>query len=323
MKTITLEEHYASPSFIEGPGKGLKENAKNFTGPRANLLEQLCNVEKRRISDMDSAGIDMQILSLTSPGVVQLEEKEAIKVARESNDFLVDAVKKNPTCFAAFATIPTISPEKAAEELERMVYDHDFKGAVINGHVQGRYLDDKFFWPIFEKAEALGVPIYLHPTQPPKAVVDTYYKGFAPNVSYMFANAGWGWHIETALHVLRLILGGVFDKYPKLQIVIGHLGESLPFMLNRVDNMPPEMTKLKHPVSYYLRENIHYTFSGFNFTPTFIDLMLQVGVDRIMFSADYPYASMQEAKEFLDKLPISPADREKIAHGNAEKLLKL
>ena len=272
---------------------------------------------------MDEAGIDMQILSLTSPGVEQLEEKEAIKVARESNDFLVDAVKKNPTRFAAFATIPTISPEKAAEELERMVYDHDFKGAVINGHVQGRYLDDKFFWPIFEKAETLGVPIYLHPTQPPKAVVDTYYKGFTPNVSYMFANAGWGWHIETALHVLRLILGGVFDKYPKLQIVIGHLGESLPFMLNRVDNMPPEMTKLKHPVSYYLRENIHYTFSGFNFTPTFIDLMLQVGVDRIMFSADYPYASMQEAREFLEKLPISPADREKIAHGNAERLFKL
>lgn len=323
MKTITLEEHYASPSFIEGPGKGLKEHAKNFTGPRANLLEQLCDVEKRRISDMDEADIDMQILSLTSPGVEQLEEKEAIKVARESNDFLVDAVKKNPTRFAAFATIPTISPEKAAEELERMVYDHDFKGAVINGHVQGRYLDDKFFWPIFEKAETLGVPIYLHPTQPPKAVVDTYYKGFTPNVSYMFANAGWGWHIETALHVLRLILGGVFDKYPKLQIVIGHLGESLPFMLNRVDNMPPEMTKLKHPVSYYLRENIHYTFSGFNFTPTFIDLMLQVGVDRIMFSADYPYASMQEAREFLEKLPISPADREKIAHGNAEKLFKL
>jgi predicted TIM-barrel fold metal-dependent hydrolase len=120
-----------------------------------------------------------------------------------------------------------------------------------------------------------------------------------------------------------MILGGVFDQYPKLQIVIGHLGEALPFMIQRVDNMPPEMTKLKHPISYYLRENVHYTFSGFNFTPTFIDLLLQVGVDRIMFSADYPYASMAEARAFLDKLPVSPDDREQIAHGNAERLFKL
>lgn len=323
MRTITLEEHYASPSFLEGPGKGLKEHAKDFTGPRANLLEQLSDVGDRRISDMDAAGIDMQVLSLTSPGAEQLEGDEAIAVARASNDFLVDAVKRNPTRLAAFATLPTAIPNKAVEELERTVRDHRFKGAMINGHVRGRYLDDKFFWPIFEKAEALGVPIYLHPTQPPKPVLDAYYGGFEPRVSYMFANAGWGWHIETGVHVLRMILGGVFDQYPKLQIVIGHLGEALPFMIQRVDNMPPEMTKLKHPVSYYLRENVHYTFSGFNFTPTFIDLLLQVGVDRIMFSADYPYASMTEARAFLDKLPVSPDGKEQIAHGNAERLFKL
>jgi predicted TIM-barrel fold metal-dependent hydrolase len=323
MRTITLEEHYASPSFLEGPGKGLKEHAKDFTGPRANLLEQLSDVGDRRISDMDAAGIDMQVLSLNSPGVEQLEGDEAMTIARASNDFLADAVKRNPTRFAAFATLPTAIPDKAVEELERTVREYGFKGAMINGHVRGRYLDDKFFWSIFEKAEALGVPIYLHPTQPPKPVLDAYYGGFEPQVSYMFANAGWGWHIETGVHVLRMILGGVFDQYPKLQIVIGHLGEALPFMIQRVDNMPPEMTKLKHPISYYLRENVHYTFSGFNFTPTFIDLLLQVGVDRIMFSADYPYASMAEARAFLDKLPVSPDDREQIAHGNAERLFKL
>jgi predicted TIM-barrel fold metal-dependent hydrolase len=323
MKTITLEEHYASPSFIEGPGKGLREHAKNFTGPRANLLEQLVDVGDRRIGDMDKASIDMQILSLTSPGVEQLEGDEAVKIARSSNDFLADAVKKNPTRFAAFATLPTIIPDKASAELERTIREYGFKGAVINGHIQGRYLDDKFFWPIFKKAEMLDVPIYLHPTQPPQAVLDTYYGGFNQTVSYMFANAGWGWHIETAVHVLRMILGGVFDEYPKLQIVIGHLGEALPFMINRVDNMTPEMTGLKYPVSYYLKNNIHYTFSGFNFTPTFVDLLSQVGVDRIMFSADYPYAQMSEARAFLDKLPISQEDREKIAHGNAERLFKL
>ena len=323
MKTITLEEHYASPSYLEGPGKGLKEHAKDFTGPRANLLEQLSDVGDRRISDMDAAGIDMQVLSLTSPGSEQLEGDEAVAISRASNDFLADAVKRNPTRLAAFATLPTALPGKAVEELERTVREYGFKGAMINGHVRGRYLDDRFFWPIFEKAEALGIPIYIHPTQPPKPVVDAYYGGFEPQVSYMFANAGWGWHIETGVHVLRMILGGVFDRYPKLQIVIGHIGEALPFMIQRVDNMPPEMTKLRHPISYYLRENVHYTFSGFNFTPTFIDLLLQVGVDRIMFSADYPYASMAEAKAFLNQLPVSPDNKEQIAHGNAERLFKL
>jgi predicted TIM-barrel fold metal-dependent hydrolase len=170
-----------------------------------------------------------------------------------------------------------------------MVRQHGFKGAVINGHHRGRYLDDKLFWPIFECAEGLRVPIYLHPTQPPKPVIEASYSGFSSIVTEMLAGAGWGWHIETAIHVIRLILGGVFDQYPKLQIVIGHMGEALPFMLQRLDVMPIAMTKLSRPISSYLRENVHYTFSGFNFTPTFLDLVLQVGVDRIMFSADHPY----------------------------------
>jgi predicted TIM-barrel fold metal-dependent hydrolase len=194
---------------------------------------------------------------------------------------------------------------------------------MINGHQRGRYLDDKFFWPILERAESLGLPIYLHPTQPPPAVVEASYAGFAPDVTYMFSTAGFGWHIETGIHVLRMILGGVFDRYPKLQIIVGHLGEALPFMLSRVDIMTPAITGLRRQISAYLRENVHYTFSGFNFTPTFLDLLLQVGVDRIMFSADHPYGSMAQARAFLDHLPVSTADRERIAHGNAERLLGL
>ena len=139
----------------------------------------------------------------------------------------------------------------------------------------------------------------------------------------MFANAGWGWHIETGVHVLRMILGGVFDRYPKLQVIIGHMGEAIPFMMSRLDNMTTSMTGLARPVSAYLRENVHYTFAGFNYIPTFLDLLLEVGVDRIMFSADYPYGSMATAREFLDHLPVSAADRERIAHGNAERLLGL
>jgi hypothetical protein len=154
-------------------------------------------------------------------------------------------------------------------------------------------------------------------------VIDASYGGFAPIVTELFAGPGWGWHIETAVHVIRMILGGVFDHHPKLQIVIGHMGETLPFMLQRLDVMPKAMTKTKYTISTYLRENVHYTFSGFNFTPTFLDLLLQVGIDRIMFSADHPYASMVQARDFLDRLPVSVADRERIAHGNAERLLGL
>ncbi len=156
-------------------------------------------------------------------------------------------------------------------ELERTVRDYGFKGAVINGHIRGRYLDDPFFWPILERAEALQVPLYLHPTPPPQPVIQASYVGnFAPEVTAQLAASGWGWHIETAIHVLRIILSGAFDRYPHLQLVIGHLGEALPFMLPRLDhNLPTQLTKLKRPIGAYLRENLYYTFSGFNYTPEF------------------------------------------------------
>lgn len=323
MRTITLEEHYATQEFLDGPGQKLKEQASRFGGRAANLLEQLCDLGEKRIAEMDAAGITMQILSLTSPGTEQLDAAAAISLARGANDQVAEAVRSYPTRFAGFASLPTADPQAAVAEMNRAIEEHGFKGVQINGHVQGRYLDDKFFWPILERAEMLQVPIYLHPTPPPKAVIEASYGGFSPIVTEMFAGPGWGWHIETAIHVLRLILGGVFDRYPQLQVVVGHMGETLPFMLQRLDVMPTVMTKLSQPISFYLRKNVHYTFSGFNFTPTFLDLLLQVGVDRIMFSADYPYASMIEAREFLDHLPVSAADKERIAHGNAEKLFGL
>jgi uncharacterized protein len=323
MRTIALEEHFATPKFLEGPGRDLKERALQFGGPAARLLEQLCYLGEKRIAQMDAAGISVQVLSLTSPGTEQLDVSEATIFARDANDFLADAVQQNPTRFAGFATLPTALPDKAAEELERMVRNHGFKGAVINGHHRGRYLDDRYFWPILERAESLNVPIYLHPTLPPKPVIEASYGGFSSIVSQMLAGPGWGWHIETAVHLIRMILGGVFDQYPKLQIVIGHLGETLPFMMERLDVMPMAMTKLGRPISSYLRENVHYTISGFNFMATFLDLLLQVGVERIMFSTDYPYASMQQACAFLEQIPASAADKDRIAHRNAERLFGL
>jgi uncharacterized protein len=269
---------------------------------------------------MDAAGVDVQALSLTEPGVEQLEGDEAKRVARQMNDALAEAVRRNPTRFFGLASLPMSDPPAAISELERAGDDQSFKGVVINGHHRGRYLDDRFFWPILARIEALKFPIYLHPTPSPQPVVDAWYGGLSPIVSEMMAGPGWGWHIETALHALRMVIGGVFDAHPALQIVIGHMGESLPSMLQRVDVMSPAMTQLKKPISAYLRENVHYTFSGFNFLPTFLDLLLEVGVDRIMFSTDHPYQSMAEGRAFLDRLPVSNADRERIAHGNAERL---
>ena len=317
MRIITLEEHFATPAFLDGPGHELKEQSLF-----ASFLAPLCDIGAGRIAAMDEAGIDAQLLSLTAPGLEQAQTADALAVACDSNDVLAAAVKANPTRFAGLAALAVGAPNKAAEELQRRVTRNGFKGAVINGHNRGRYLDDKFYWPILEAAEALNVPIHIHPAKPPKAVIEASYGGFSPVVTEMFAGFGWGWHIETAVHVLRMILGGVFDRFPKLNLLIGHLGEGLIFMIQRVDNMPPPMTGLQHPVSHYLRNNIYYTVSGFNFPSGFLALLLEMGgVERIMFSADHPYGSMARARAFLEQLPVTTADRERIAYGNAERVL--
>lgn len=321
MRLITLEEHFASPGFRTGPGREFMERLKASGERGTRIADRLVHLDESRIAEMDAAGIDMQVVSLNAPGVEQAETDVQLAVAREANDFLADAVKKHPTRFAAFAALPVAAPDKAAAEFEARMKQPGFKGALINGHTRGRYLDDRFFSPILECAEALNAPIYLHPTVSPKAVVDAIYSGFSPTVSATLAASGWGWHIETAVHLIRMILGGVFDRHPRLQVVIGHLGEGIPFMLPRLTrNLPPEMTKLAKPIDVYLRENIHYTFGGFNFPATFQNLIAEVGASRIMFSVDYPYGSMTEARSFLEQLPLTPTDRESIGHGNAERL---
>jgi hypothetical protein len=287
--------------------------------------DQLLDLGERRISDMDAAGVEVQVLSLTR-GLEGVEDQtEAVVLARDSNDVLAEALRRYPSRFAGFAALPVWVPERAADELERTVKEFGFKGAMIYGHSRGRYLDDKFFWPILARAEELNVPIYLHPIPPPEPVIRASYVGnYSRAVAEVLSAWGWGWHIETALHVLRLILSGAFDVYPRLQLLIGHLGEALPFMMPRIEHaFPVQVTKLDRSVGDYLRENVHYSFSGWNYIPAFLNLLLQVGVDRILFSADYPYQSMVDAINFLQQLPVSPQDKEKIAHGNAERLLHL
>jgi len=324
VRTIAVEEHFVTTNYVQGIGSGFFNRFKNM-GPRgARIAEQLSELGDKRVAEMDAAGIDLQVLSLNSPGVEQAEAADAITCAREANDYLADAIKRHPIRFAGFASLPIQAPDEAAKELERCVQQLGFKGANINGHSRGRYLDDKFFSPFLACAEALNVPLYLHPTVPHKPVADALYGGFTPAVTGALASAGWGWHIETAVHLLRIILGGVFDRHPKLQVVVGHMGEAIPFMLPRLDrNLPPPLTILARPLADYLRQNVHYTFGGFNFMPTFLNLLLEIGVDRIMFSVDYPYGSMEEAKSFLQHIPVCDSDRERIAHTNAERLLRL
>ena len=322
MRTIAIEEHFTTEAIAEA-------NAAVATGgvrrefPQG-VLAKLRELGEPRIADMDAGGIDVQVISLQAPGVQLLDAATAVPLARQTNDVLADAVHRRSDRLAGFATVPTSDPEAAAAELERCVRDLGFKGAFVGGLSQGRFLDDQFFWPFLERAEALGVPVYLHPAPPPAQIADCYYGGLAPQVSGVLATSGWGWHIETGLHALRLILAGVFDRFPRLQVVIGHMGEAIPFMLWRIDStLSPAVTGLQRPVSEYVRENLWITTSGFFTFPPLLNLLLTVGVDRIIFSVDYPFATNEAGRAFLDSLELSQPDREKIAHGNVERLLNV
>lgn len=316
MRVIALEEHYAITEFLQGPGTWLAS--------RAGIVEPTSDLGDGRIAAMDEAGVDLAVLSLAAPGVEQLDPDEAVRLARDCNDRLAAAVRRHPNRLAGFATVPTSAPDQAAEELERAVRGLGFRGAVINGHSRGRYLDDPFFEPILDRAAALQAPIYLHPTIPPAGVIESSYAGFAEPVTFALATVGWGWHINTATHALRMILGGVFDRHPALQMIIGHMGEATSFMLPRFDaTLTPELTGLQRPVSSYLRENFYYTFANFNDHATYANLVAQVGIDRVAFSADYPFGSMVAARTFLESLPLSDDERAAISHRNAEKLLGL
>jgi predicted TIM-barrel fold metal-dependent hydrolase len=324
MRVIALEEHYRSRTVIAAIGNRAEAFGplREAFGDKFSKLEDL---GAGRIAEMDAAGIDVQVLSHSPPSPDSLEAPRAISLAQQANDEVARAVERYPTRLAAFATLPLADPPVAARELERTAEQLHFKGAMINGTPQGRFLDDPFFNPVLERAEALGVPLYLHPAPPAKAVRDAYYVGLDGALAGMLSTAGWGWHAEQGLHVLRMIATGVFDRFPRLQIIIGHMGEMIPFYLARSDAMLTPVAKgLRRSVADYVRDNVHITTSGM-FTVPPLRLALEVlGADRIMFSVDYPFSSNQHGREFLRKLSfLPPADFERITHGNAERLLGL
>lgn len=324
-RVITLEEAFLHPKLKE-----------LYPPSYVKLLDMvkgnLGDVGPERIRRMDAAGIDLQVLSHVQPGVQTLERKTAILLSREINDWLGGVIHKYPTRFAGFAMLPTQSPNDAADELERTVSHLGFKGALINGHTHGRYLDDDSFSPIFERAQSLDVPIYIHPTDPPQPIIDTYYKNCPALMQ------SWGWQVETGTHLLRLISTGIFDRYPRLKVIVGHMGELIPFCLKRINTALtlgnwllvgqngadfPNDKVMKKSVAYYMKTNVFITTSGVFDRAALTCAIAEMGIDNILFSVDDPFGDNFEGVAFLRESELSSEDKEKLAHENAERILKL
>jgi len=321
MRTITLEEHFATPDFSKPTTPLVPAGRVNFVQA---VESKLLDLGQGRIAEMDAAGIDVQVLSLTGNGMDMLDGPTATALARDANDKVDAAVRAHPKRFAAFAALALQNPEKAAAEFERCVRKLGFKGALVHGTTKGVFLDDPQFTPLFEAAQALDVPIYLHPSPPPKPVQEAYFGGLPGQVGFFLATAAWGWHVETGTHCLRLMASGLFDRFPKLRIIIGHMGEDLPFSIARAEMILSRDSKhLQRRVGEYFQEHFYITTSGYFTVPPFLCTLQVIGADRILFSVDYPYSPNAAGRNFLNALPVSPEDLGKISHGNAERLLKL
>jgi predicted TIM-barrel fold metal-dependent hydrolase len=324
MRIIAIEEHFITPMYREKIGANEYRNfyLSSRSGVMGHdIMEQNLDLGAQRLAHMDAHGVDVQVLSFGSPGPQAFGAEVAIPMARDANDRLHAAVKANPRRFAGFAALPTADPKAAAAELERCVKQLGFKGAMIHGHQQGEFLDARKYWPIWERAEALGVPIYLHPALPHPDAVKAYFEGYEE-----LARAPWGFAIDTSCHFLRLVFGGVFDAYPGLKIILGHLGEGLPFAMHRLNDHSLHAAKrrgLKREPIEYLQQNLLVTTSGNWFEPSFVCTLLALGADNILFAIDWPYESNASGMAFLRKLAISDSDKAKIAHRNAERLLRL
>jgi uncharacterized protein len=318
MRVIAIEEHMFPRDLVAAAGLDL--------GPRAGLrADELDDCGAARLAMMDAAGVDMQILSLALGNTIQeLAPERSVMFAQTINDRLAEIVAAHPQRFGAFAALPMSAPEQAAEELERAVADLGHLGAMIYGQTRGVFVDDPSVRPVLAAAERLSVPIYLHPAPPPAAVAEAYFSGLAPDRSLALATAGWGWHAECGMHVLRMVLGGVFERFPSLQIIVGHMGENLPFSLHRADEMiGAAMRNASSGVAETVLRHVHISTCGYH-TDAPLQCALDVfGADRIMFSVDHPFGHSARATAFLRDASVSPADRDKIAHANAERLLRL
>jgi uncharacterized protein len=320
MKIICLEEHVSTPPLVDA------WTARSLRFGGGQLLDKLADLSEGRLADMDDAGVDVHVLSLSAPGLESLPAAEAVELARDANDRIAEAVAAHPDRLQGFVHLPTPDPAGAAAELRRGVERLDFRAGFMFGRVGERNIDHPDFDELWATAAQLRIPIYIHPSQPPRAVRDAYYSGLGnEDADFLFSSGAIGWHYETGIQLLRLIYGRVFDRHPDLQVVVGHWGELVLFYAERVQLLDRSMRPpLDRPLTEYLRQNVSYTPSGI-YSPRYLAWTIDlVGVDRIMFSTDYPYIPTIGAgasRAFLENsLLLSEEDRHKIAHANWEKL---
>ena len=317
LETITDEKHRKIDRILY--------STDLFRAKPPKISERLLDMEKIRLNAMDEAGIDIQILSLNDPACELFEPPEATALARRINDELAAVIKKHPDRFIGLAALAPQSPDEAADELERTVTSLGFKGTKLSSNIGGEYLDNQLFWPIFERTEKLGVPVCIHPTLPPLSAIKPYldYGG-------VLAGPSVGYGADAVLCVMRLICSGIFDKFPGLQIVLGHLGEALPFWMERLnlgwleqltfgDNRP----KGKKLPTDYLKSNFIINTSGIFSEPAFLCAYMALGADKMTFAVDYPFGDNKEASEFIKRMPICDSDKAKICYLNAEKIFNL
>ncbi|MEU6442371.1 amidohydrolase family protein [Streptomyces sp. NPDC047046] len=331
MKIIALEEHFADPAVAKAGGREAQALSPGFGeafGPASGLPyspspEVLQDLAEKRLADMDAGGITMQVLSCLGAQTVPADV--APEVIAAANDRAAAAVRAHPDRFAAFASLPTAAPEAAVAELDRAVNDLGFVGTMIFGRTEGEFLDAPRFEPILAKAAALNVPVFLHPGVPPREITDSNYAAGLPLVTETrLQTAAWGWHQETAVHFLHLVHSGVLDRYPDLQFVLGHWGEMIPFYLDRVtEALPQRATGLERRFDEYFRENVYIAPSGMWSQAQLRFCLETMPLERIVFAVDYPFIGNEGAVPFLEQADLPEADKRKIAHENAERLLGL
>jgi predicted TIM-barrel fold metal-dependent hydrolase len=311
---IALEEHYWDA-----------ELSARFTGGESRnpaLREKLESLGELRLKAMDEAGIDLQVLSHGAPATQRLDAADGVALARRVNDRLAATIREHPARFAGFAALPTADPQAAADELERAVTKLGMKGAMVHGLCNGVFFDDRRFWPVYERARALDVPLYIHPALPHPAVVEAYYKDYVKSYPSIL-NAGWGFTVETATQAIRIVLSGVLEAHPGVKLILGHMGEGLPFSLWRIDQALSREGNRAVSFRDAFREHFWITTSGNFSTPALMCSVAELGVDRILFSVDWPYVDSGPGVKWIEDVPLSAEDKAKVMHGNARALLRL
>jgi 5-carboxyvanillate decarboxylase len=328
-RRIATEETFTVPEIIEAATELITKNPDHEPGwlnyisgefPFYDkVLRQMLDFEDERLGLMDDAGVDIAVLSLWNPGVQMFEASQGVELAKISNDQLAAGIKRHPTRYAGLAAVAPQDPQAAAQEVERAMQSLSLNGVLINSHTNDEFLDDQKFWPIFEAAVANDAPIYIHPRRPPAQMVEAFN-------DYSMDRALWGYAIETSTHALRLIMGGVFDQFPDLKIVLGHMGEGLPFWMHRLDTiggLPTTAATIKRKPSEYIHDNFIMTTSGMSWDPALKFTIEVLGADKVMFAVDYPFGSYERDTKWLNAADISDADKALVYSGNAERVFDI